>query len=310
MRGRTSVLDGFVLKNVPNTSFYLGVTNYASLPSTQGYLTQIRNVVVSRIFATWNSGVSGASGMAIQGSARDVAIEDCIIDTSAISESFAYSNCFIRANSGETEEVAIRRCTFIQKAGSGNVFDVQGNSSSINTGTAHTRSLHEVAFEDCIFDSSSSSVQVGGSGGGWVDDTDSTSGASGYVYNVEFRRCSFINVGIKFQSLGNKPGYLRFTDGSLPGSYSNAPLLGRGPDDVGVNFSGSVSNATFTNNNGYDEDWIVSGGTPAGSGTANISINGVSTGTYNGVYRVRTGDQITFAGFSTTGYPTVYRQSR
>jgi hypothetical protein len=211
------VVDNFVINGVSNTSFYIGVGNFQSGVT---YARQMANVRVSRITATWSSSDTGASGFCLQGSARQVLLEDLDLNASAVPSGVDYSNCFARANAGDCTQIVIRRSRFKNNGSSGQVLELQGNSSAINP--SQSRSLHDVLLEDCVFDSGASSGSpFGGSGGGYIDDNNGTSGV-GFVYNIEFRHCQFVFAGINFQSAGTQFGYLRFTDDSQPGAFSGS----------------------------------------------------------------------------------------
>ncbi|HTZ62183.1 MAG TPA: hypothetical protein VMC82_06065 [Thermoplasmata archaeon] len=298
--GEDIIVDDFVILGVPNTSFFVSVQNYESGIS---YTNQIRNVKVSRIHATWNASTTGASGFVIQGSAREVVVEDCTIDTSALTSGVDCSNCFVHSNSGDCEQIRVTRCTFIQNGLSGQIMEIQGNASGTNP--SQRRDLHFVLIEDCIFNSGASSPVVGGSGGGYIDDNNGT-GASGFVYDIEFRRCSFINTAISFQSAGSQFGYLRFSDGApstsatYPTGFSGS-LAGRGPNDPGVAVTVPASGSPYYNTDGFDEVVLVSGGTVTA-----IKRNGTTTGLTTGEFLLRDGDSLTVT-YSVA--PTMTKQS-
>ncbi len=156
------VVDDFVINGVSNTAFYIGVNNYQSGVT---YLQQIRNVLVSRISANWSASATSASGLVVQGSARQIAIEDVDLNASALSSSVDCSNCFLHANAGDCSQIVVRRSRFKNNGVSGSVLEFQGNASGINP--TQSRSLHDVHVEDCIFDSGATSGNpVGGLAGG------------------------------------------------------------------------------------------------------------------------------------------------
>jgi hypothetical protein len=308
--GEDFILDDFVLQNVPNTTFFVSVDNYGAgttpVPSTQ----QIRNVRVSRIYATWYPTPAGVSGFVLQGSIQKAVIEDSVIDVSAVTNTPNYSNCFVRGNAGDSQQITIRRCTFIQHEGTGNVFEFQANTSSSHPGVS--RDIYDLLVVDCVFDSSSSTPQFSNSGGGLIDDNGGT-GNAGHVYNLEFRRCFFANVGVTLNSGSSKFGYLRFADGSTPGGFQSS-LLGRGPDDPGI--AAVITPASpptfpypyYTNTDGFDEDIIATGGSPPTG--ASIYIDGYDTKLVQGVFRLREGDTLEFVGWGTNTLPTLQKQSR
>ncbi len=305
------VLDGFVLTNVPNASFFVGVHNYNMTPSNITYLNQIRNVRISRIHATWYSPVSGASGLVVQGSVRQCVLEDLYMDMSNIPNSVNYSNLFIRSASGDTQQVKVRRSLFLgtklqteQNPGSlGEVVEFQGIGAfgSSNSGWH----LHELAIEDCTFDSAQPSVPTTQIGGLYLDDTNGSE--TGYIYNIEFRRCNFINSYWDYSNDATVFGYIRVVDSSSPGNLSGSGNLpGRWPNDPGI--SASITGSSYTNTDGFDEDVTAVGGVATSGFTAFISVNGASTGQSSGIFRLRTGDSLTFTNYSTL--PTLRKQSR
>lgn len=280
--GYKLVVEGFTISNVGNSAFIIGANNYSGGVT---YSQQIRQVRFSRISATWKSGTSGA-GLVIEGSAREILIEDITLDTSAM-ESNTYNNCFIRGASGDTEDVVIARSTFIQEPHNGNVFQVSANTGTDNP--TQPRYVFNVRFEDCVFDSGSATVSYKNAGGGWIADNNSGSSHPGFVYNVEFCRCEFLYVGITFQSSGtgsSQFGYLRFSEGSIPSGFSGS-LLGRGPGDPGTTLS-LTSGVAYTNQDGFEERIIISGG-----GVTSISLNNQGTGVLSGAFVLRDGDSLT-----------------
>jgi hypothetical protein len=283
--GYKLVVQGFSISNVGGTAFIIGANNYTSGVT---YTQQIRQTRFSRISATWASGVSG-SGLVIEGSAREVIIEDVTLDTTNMVASSGYNNCFIRGAGGDTEDIVISRSTFIQAPSGGNVFQISANTGSNNPTAA--RYCFNIRFEDCVFDSKSSSVEYKNSGGAWVLDNNTGSSHPGFVYNIEFCRCQFLNVGITFQSSAtglSQFGYIRFSEGSIPGGFSGS-LLGRGPGDPGTGIT-LASGSDYTNLDGFEERIIISGG-----GTTSISLNGQLTGLLSGAFILRNGDYLTIA---------------
>lgn len=319
-------VDGFILKNVTSGAFYIGQNNYIGTATTPGvsYKYQLRNVRFSRIYATWYpnlapgsgaglSGGPGGSGFVITGSVRQTLIEDCVLNTSAVQKYTTggttygndISNCYISANAGDTQQVIVRRCTFIQPyfqgLTAGSTFELQGNNSGTNP--SQRRDSHSLLLEDCVFDSGAPSIQIGGGGGGYVDDFD-LSIHSGYIWNVEFRRCVLVNAAVEYRPLASQFGYFRYADGSIPsmgGAYPSGfsgTLTGRSPySDPGITLAAPTSGSAQVLSYGFPVRLIVSGGSP----TSPVSINGVGSGQTTGAFVLRSGDSFTL--FYSAGHP-------
>ncbi len=249
----------------------------------------IRHVRVSRLYDLRGATTNG-SGLVIIGGCAQSVLEDIEVDLSATSG--IQSNCFVTGNAGETRQLEFRRCRFRANGSTGQVLEVQGNgrTSSTNVGT------HDILFEACLFDSGAlSGAPLGGSGGAYLDDTDNVSGAVGYVYNIEFRRCAWINCGMSFQSYGNKFGYLRFL--GQPLAFGNSSLAQRGPNVSGPTVVLGSSPYTYQNFDGFPETVVIHGG----SGVS-IAQNGIATGLSQGSFILNPGDSVTVT-YSTA--PTV-----
>ena len=307
--GEDIEIAGFTLQNVPSTAVIIAVENYTNITALSHpvYSYQIGNVRVSRITANWPvSGTGSVFGLVVSGSARAVAFEDCVMDASQVGSANARSVLFIDASAGEAQEIRVSRCTF--KCGQvGNSFELQGNTYVVGT-SAQKKSLHEVLIEDCIFDSGASTVKYSGGGGGLIDDNGATPVANtpGYVYNVEFRRCYFVNAGVTTKTQGDGTsqfGYLRFTDGSAPGGFAGTPLLGRGPADPGITPT-VTSGVNVTNTYGFPVRLIVNPNTATG---LSVSINSISAGSSGGTFVIREGDTYNISW--STGTPTVTVQA-
>ncbi len=294
------VVEGFSIQNVPSVAVYIGCENY---DSSMGYANQLASVRVTDISATWSANSILAFGIIVQGGVRAVLIEDCIMDTSSVASGQMASNCLIRANSGYAEQVRVSRCTFINNT-QGNSVEIQANNSSI--ATTLRRDLQEVLLEDCIFDSGSSTVQGSGSGGAYIDDNNGGT-TLGLLYNIEFRRCQFVNSGVTYLATtsmtGPFPGYVRFTDGSLPGSASGS-FPNRAPGDGGWSLATVPNGTAYENPYAFDVRLLISGGS-----VSSIEVNGVVTGLLSGVFVLRVADAITIA-YTSGSPPTVTIQSQ
>lgn len=316
--GEDFIVDGFVIPDAPpNTqAWYLGVDQYTTLPITgtsntsNGLLQKIRNVRLSRIFYTANAtSYSGSpTPLVLQGAWHDVLVEDCSIDSFGITGTSNCGGLFVRANSGDAEQLVVRRCYFRTAAGSQPIVaQIQGNASSINGGSS--RVCRQVYVEDSTFDSGLSSPA------GYelsINDTAGISTNVGFIADVEFRRCTFINCGVSLVGNGSYYGYLRFLDcvnasgssfpaptGSLSERFpmlSNFTTVTPGPTSSGT--------FTYTNLDALEEIVAVSGGTVTAAFWG-ASTSGTPTGSLGGTYRLRPGDAITIQYTTTGSLPTL-----
>lgn len=304
--GYNLTIDGFTANGFGGAA--LEMVNYSGAGGA-AYSQQWRRVIVRRLTATMAQNTHSSpfgSGIVVGGS-NGVVFEDLYVDCSNVQSTAApdVSNCYITStDGGDTQSITFKRCYFKSGGGSGSanpgsVLEAQGSDSA-------TASTHEILFEDCVFDSGASSGSpVGGAGGIYIDD-----GSAGYIFNTEFRRCQFIHCGCEFQSRGSKFGYLRFVDGGMPGAFQGS-LQGRGPKDGGVAItvvaSGTPLEFVYTNDDGIDEDVIVSGGSPGSNGT--IYLNGYDCRATLGTFRVRPGDTLTLHAWP--NFPsTIQKQAR
>jgi hypothetical protein len=307
--GEDIAIEGFAITNLAAQAVAVSVENFTNIVGLTNptYDYQISEVRVSRLTVTWPSDASGgAFGIFVIGSARALVIEDCTLDASAVGSSHSRSVLAVTASSGECEEIRVSRSTF-KASGHGNCLLLQANTAFNTSGQ---RSLHEVLIEDCIFDSGySSGTGYQGNGGGLItDDGIGTVGTyPGFVYNLEFRRCYFVNAGItsSTQTSGaSQFGYLRFTDGTTFGGFdpSGTELKGRGPADSGLSYSsGSPYNLPVY---GFSVRLIVNPGSAVGLA---VKINGTNLGGAGGAFIVRPGDTANLTW--TSGTPTIVVQA-
>ncbi len=310
--GYKLVVEGFTISNIGNISFILSSNNYATGVT---YTQQIRQVRFSRISATWYTGLihsNGASGFLVHGSARQVLIEDCLLDASAVNGSPLpdLSNCFIHANAGDTTQVVVRRSLFLQpvatgacSGNAGSCWELQGDDSVID---AHRKDAHRISIEGCVFDSGRSAQAVGGCGGGYIDDYDSNSGDAGYIKEVVFRRTHLVNVSSNYRAhTAQVIGELSFSDGTLllaefPQQTPPGGLPYRIPGDSGQSQTvPSTGPFSYTNLNGFRVTIVVNGGT----GVA-ITINGIVVGPVAGAFQVDHGETLAVT-YSATHPPSV-----
>jgi hypothetical protein len=305
--GYKLVVEGFTISNIGNISFLIGADNYATGVT---YTQQVRQVRFSRISATWYAGLdytAGASGFLVSGSARQVLIEDCLLNANGIDGSPLpdLSNCFIRANAGDTTQVVVRRSLFIQPAASGSCTDnrgscweLQGNDSAM-PGNIGPNNCHGISIEGCVFDSGRSSAAAGGCGGGYIDDYDSNGSEEGYITNVVFRRTHLVSVfsGYRAHSTGTL-GELSFKDGSplgawfpqqVPPPYVGNTLPYRIPGDGGASLNPLPSTGPYSykNLNGFKVTFVVNSG-----GVTTITINGSNVGLLTGAFQLAHGDTL------------------
>ena len=294
--GEDYLVEGLETSGVVNQVFVAGTLNTASPMSA---VQHMRHVVFRGIYDTRGAN-TGGTGIHIAGGVMHALVEDCESDLSATTGNI--SNLFMNASTGDTSYVVWRNCR-IRNHGNGQVFELQGNGAGVGGTTGGT---HHILLEDCVFDSGGSAPVINGSGGGYMDDTDGGTG-TGFVYNIEFRRCLFVNCAVGLSAAGSEFGYLRFSDCqpstsvTYPNGFSGT-LTGRGPNDPGVSVSPTGSPYTYTNLDGFDEMLLVSGGTL----TTDISHNGKSTGLNGGMFRLRAADTLSF---DYTTAPTIYKQA-
>jgi hypothetical protein len=314
--GEDFVIDGFSMPNVPPSTlaFYLGVDHYTTLPisgttnTSNGLLQKIRNVRLSRLFYTVNpSGFSGTPDpLTFQGAWHDILMEDCSFDSYGLTGSG--SNCgglFVRANAGDSEQLVVRRCYFRTSPLSQPLpVQIQANSS-VHNGSMK-RICQQVYVEDCTFDSGESTVS------GYevsINDTGGNSSNSGFVTNIEFRRCTFIVCGVSLVSNGNYFGYLRFMD-CITGTGSTFPTPSSGSLGQRFPMAGNFGTITVSGNpfpyinvDAVEEIVVVVGGSVSAIVWGSTS-SGTPTGLTSGTFRLRPGDSITVT-YSTA--PSMYK---
>jgi hypothetical protein len=165
---------------------------------------------------------------------------------------------------------------------SGQVLELQGNGTSGASGI-----LRNVTFNACIFDSGASSPVGAGSGGPFVDDNDSNTNSS-YVYNIRFRDCKFVNCIMGYQSTSSQIGSITY-EGYGPQSFSGS-LQGRDGNGSSYTISITVGTSPFSYRN-VDGCWEIV--TVTGGTVSSITLNGISTGSTSGQFRLGPGDILT-----------------
>lgn len=321
--GYKLVVEGFTISNIGNISFIICANNYATGVT---YKQQVRQVRFSRITATWYSGLdytTGASGMLVHGSARQVLIEDCLLDARGIDGSPLpdLSNCFIHGNAGDTTQIVVRRSMFLQPITSGSCmfsmgscWELQGNDSVIK-GNTGPNDAHRISIEGCVFDSGRTSPTASGCGGGYIDDCNANcSTVTGHIKEVVFRRTHLVNVysGYHAQTAAVF-GELSFKDGTplaawfpdqTPPSYVRNDLPNRIPGDSGQNLNPpSIGPFSYQNLNGFKITVVVS----LGSGVS-VKINGALVGVPAGAFQLAHGDTIVVS-YSSSHQPNIFALS-
>jgi hypothetical protein len=290
------LLEGFDVTNVAITGLAMICSNGAGYNPT--YEECIRQVILRFISISYASAASSSpSGLYIGGSARQVLVDNCIVDQTGSSLSSADA-CFLRSQYGNVSHIVFRSCAFIAANSSDSPLEVQGADNAGGCTTEY------VTFEDCEFDN----------GYSFIDD-DYGSSYFSYVNNIEFLRCRFGSSTMEFEAApsngslayGWPLGYVRFVDCYLGAQSwssfvgSSPPLSNRSPGQ-GVNitsiFSSGGSGTTYTNGQlatglnseveTFDQEILVGGG----SGVS-ISIDGQSTGLHAGSFLLRAGHSIT-----------------
>jgi hypothetical protein len=215
------ILEGFTANGFGGAA--LMITNGAAA-SGATIADQWRRVVIRDVDATMASNSASSpygSGIILSG-CNGVEVVDCAVDTSQTGSGADTSNCFLSSNrGGDTQTVVFRRCRFNSRGtgtNPGSVIECQGSTNSHG-------STHDILWEDCNFQTTSAGNPLGGAGGAYIDDTDGA-GGGGRVYNLEWRRCQWINAGMSFSSTGSQNGFILFDGGQLPGAISGI-LSGR-----------------------------------------------------------------------------------
>jgi hypothetical protein len=301
---------GFNLINIAGGALLCATINgHGSSPTD---LQSCHNIRFFQITATFSSSTNATNAGIPVGvnSCNRIVFEDLDIDCSGL-PSVDYSNPFIWSAQGLCHDIRFQRCHFKGNGTNGQVPEVQG--SGVSGGAPSSSVTGKIVFEDCIFDSGSSSVQLAGSGGGFLDDNNSAS-ENAYLTDIEFVRCYWINCGISLQSNSSVSptpyGYVRFRDcRNMPGKFSGY-LPGRWPIDSPTNNPAttiSVGTSPFTYPAGknpssgdpFSETIIISGGT-----VSQIAFDGIVTGLTNGVFRLFPGDYISVTYSSA---PSMYK---
>jgi hypothetical protein len=235
--GYNIVIEGFTAVGFGGAAFYMGGSLLAAGAT---YSQQWRRVRVSRYnasMATNDSSSAFGTGFYVNG-CNGLEVEDVSIDCSAVTPGAMpdVSNLYVTSQTGgDTQSIVFRRCHFLSGGAAyddnsstdpGSCIEIQGATQPAGGGTRGN--THDILWEDCVFESGSATVQLGGKGGAYIDDYRSgTTADSSSVYNLEFRRCTWINCGMNFTSLtsGYAPGYVLFS-GPAPGLISGY-LTGR-----------------------------------------------------------------------------------
>jgi hypothetical protein len=323
--GEDFIVDGFQIPSLPVNQLVwaLGVDHFTTIPETSaGLALKIRNVRLSRLFAVMSSSTPQSPPSApemnvLQGAWHNVEISDCAMDASPQAGNYGDAGTlFVRANAGDSEQLAVRRC-FFRGIANGEVVELQGCSTSKNVSTPRT--CQDLYLEDCTVDSGgeflASAIYINDAN---YPGTNTPNNQAGAILNIEFRRCTFINCGVTLNDQlasvsgniqrQNRFGYIRFVDcfdGSggvsqfpqISSAYFGA-LAGRYPMTQGTtppssNFTTvntGVSSFTYVNDDAIDEIVAIWGGSSIVV-TWNSVGGPIAGGT--GTYRLRPGDSIT-----------------
>lgn len=318
--------DGFELTNLWQNVVHLQVPNgFGAQPTTSQCLRFCR---ISRIwvhdFNLQGTGTAfSTSGFAINGSCRYIVFDEVISDGSTIPVSNPgggntdYGTLFFRSQQGTCSHITIRDSIFIndgdvsQNNATGEIIELQGTSVGSGTGTNVITS--NIVFENCEFYSPITWVVPGRSNGVGnieIDDVPfgSTTSTSGLITDVLFRRCRLTNVPVLYVYQSDFFGYVKwdkcnFVSPTSPGSHwpTAGSLKGRSPGDMYKLPASLVGNPfSYTNTDGFDVLLTVTGGTGV-----RVSLNGVSSGTSQGLYRVKSGDTLSTSSY--TGTLSVYK---
>jgi hypothetical protein len=265
--GIMSYMDGFELDG--NGAEYISLS--------MGYNTlTVYNCTASNIHTYNFTGPSGAIPLTTN-NAANCAMYDCFADGSTVSSANDYSLLYVLALNGNTANCRYVRCRTKGNGASGQCLEVHGNTNG------STYSSQFITFEDCTFNSGATSPVGAGSGGAYLDDNNNGSSAA-FINNITFSNCSWVNCNVSYQSVNNHFGYVRY-EGGMPQGFSGS-LLGRTPGQTTAITVGA-SPFTYTNDDGFLEDVVVSGGTVSA-----ISIDGVTTGQTAGVFSLGAGHSL------------------
>jgi len=270
------VMDLQIIDPVSNFGIYVAgnidqnstTSDYDPLPRSR-----INNVLISGIYIHAPSDLnSGMNLIALYGSTQGVKVQQCYVDCGAVSNGTDYDPIIINSATGDTHDVLVEDCMFISNGVSGQAFEVIG-------GNVMDRTTEGIYFKNCVFIAALGNgfTAYAGSGGGYIDQNNGQ-GATSYVRNITFDNCRFAAVGITLQSTVSDFGYIKFINGSdvppLSGSIS-----GVSPNGGGAAITVGTSPFSYTNDDGFEEYVVVSGGTVSA-----ITLDGISTGQTAGVF--------------------------
>jgi len=248
-------------------------------PSSGGL--QPVNCTLSNIHIYNFTGPTGTIPLTFNGT-TNCAAYDCFVDGSNITSGNDYSLIYVNCDNNNTSNCSFVRCRTKGNGASGQCLEVQGNEVS-----GSTYSTQYILFEDCTFNSGATSAVAAGSGGPYLDDNNNTSG-SGFIANITFSNCNWINCIMTYQSSSSHFGYIRY-EGGMPQGFSGT-LDGRSAGQTTEISPIGASPFTYTNNDGFLEDVVVVGGVGT---VTEIEIDGVSTGLTSGVFTLGVGHSIT-----------------
>lgn len=267
------IVSGFEVYGGPVAGPHIGSVAYATNVNntvTQGvYHVTVSNLYVHKL--SLRTGGQYNSGLMEQGGGAYDLWQNCIVDaTDGTGTPSDVSLLFAVANNGNVTHVVFDNC-MVFSGPTGQNFEIQGSTNS--NATLNTTFI---TLRNCYFISTlTAGTALGGTGGGYVDDTNG-GGEAGRVNYVTFDNCEFNNVGISWLSESTVTGYVRFINCDVPEFSGN--LAGRSP---GQTSTITVGTSPFSFTDEFDDIVEVTGGT-----VTSITLDGLATGVTDGVFYV------------------------
>ncbi|MGA8303242.1 MAG: hypothetical protein WA691_08435 [Thermoplasmata archaeon] len=274
---------------------YGGVTGFFQVTSQDtsggGAEQQYQCIVIEDLYIHTFANVGSNTTAGFQIFHSNVTGRRIFVNATDFPSGIDHSVFFMRGGSAAypaiTEDCEFENCYVLNNGNSGQVLELQGNTSSSGVGI-----VREIAFRGCTFNSGASSPVVAGSGGPYIDDNNGTSNSS-YVTNIQFHDCKFVEWVMSYQSTSTYIGSITF-EGVGPQTTATYPLgvsgSLRGRDNNGgtvytVSITATSSPLSYRNLDGCWEIVYVSGGT-----VSSITLNGIATGATSGQFRLGPGD--------------------
>lgn len=263
--------------------YFVAVAN-STLAQT-GAEQQYGQILIEKLYLHSFANASTGTGLLITNSnvtCRNVYIDGSTYPDQDHSVLFCHGGPENSSTYGTCENLVFEQVHVKNNGQSGQVLELQGNGTTSANGI-----LRNLTFTACVFDSGASSPVPGGSGGPYIDDNNGASN-SAFVYNVRFRDCKFINCEMEYQSTGTQIGSVTY-EGAGPQSFTGA-LQGRDGNGTSYTVAITVGSSPFGYRN-LDGCWEIV--TVTGGAVSSITLNGISTGSTSGQFRLGPGDVLT-----------------